>query len=185
MHVVDAFDGLVDEIVVAVSPEMVNEASGRISNARMIVGGSSRQATVLNLLRATAAELVIVHDAARPFLEPAVIDRTLAATRRHGAVTAARPVVDSLIDTTSQMSVDREKLRAVQTPQGFRHELLLRAHLRAFEGGYSATDDAALVRRLGHEVALVEGSPMLMKVTTLQDLEMARALERSWCRADT
>jgi 2-C-methyl-D-erythritol 4-phosphate cytidylyltransferase len=184
-HVVDAFDGVVDEIVVAVSPHMVGEASGQLSNARVIVGGRSRQATVLNLLQATVAGIVIVHDAARPFLERAVIDRTLAAAQRHGAVTAARPVVDSLVDTTSQLSVDREQLRAVQTPQGFRHNLLLQAHLKALEVGYSATDDATLVRRLGHEVTLVEGSPMLMKVTTRQDLDMARILERSWCHADT
>ena len=76
--------------------------------------------------------------------------------------------------------IDRGTLRAVQTPQGFRRELILRAHERALDLGYTATDDADLVRALGHEIALVEGSSWLMKVTTQADLELAEALAAVW-----
>ncbi len=175
---VRAFAGHVDEIVVAVSPDMGGlELPG---NVRTVQGGSTRQASVYNLLQATAAHIVLVHDAARPFLSDRVIAAVIAAVRTQGAATVVTHVADTLIETESGTVVDRQRLRAVQTPQGFRRDLLLAAHKRARAGGYEATDDAGLVRLAGHEVALVEGSSWLMKVTSPADLELAEALATVW-----
>ncbi|ADI14112.1 2-C-methyl-D-erythritol 4-phosphate cytidylyltransferase [Truepera radiovictrix] len=178
---VAAFEGCVDEVWVGVAPALSARAEEELSGrARVVCGGATRQESVYNLLRAAQAEVVLVHDAARPFLEAAVIERVVAAVRAHGAASVVTAVADSLIEAASGRVVDRAPLRAVQTPQGFRRELLLAAHERARERALEATDDAALVRALGHPVALVEGSSWLFKVTTPADLELARALAPLW-----
>lgn len=178
---VAAFEGRVDEIVVAVSPEMQSQVEAlRVGKAKVVLGGETRQASVWALLQACEAELVLIHDAARPFLAAEVLERVKEAAGERGAATAVLPVSDTLIEADSGRTVARERLRAVQTPQGFRLELIVRAHERARQAGAQATDDAGLVRALGHEVVLVAGSPWLFKLTTPQDLELARALAEAW-----
>lgn len=173
-----AFAGQVDEIVVALSPEMAGLPLP--AGVRAVWGGATRQASVYELLRATEADIVLVHDAARPFLSRRVIADVVAAVQEAGAASVVTHVADTLIETAGGGVVDRQRLRAVQTPQGFRRRLVLEAHARALEKGYEATDDAGLVRALGHEVALVEGSSWLMKVTSPADLELAEALAAVW-----
>jgi 2-C-methyl-D-erythritol 4-phosphate cytidylyltransferase len=176
-----AFTGRVDEVIVAVAAERVRRAEALLGDqARVIAGGAERQASVYRLLQATGAELVLVHDAARPFLGARVTQAVLEAVRRTGAASAATPVADTLIEAESGAGVERSGLRAMQTPQGFRRLLLLEAHERALEDGWQTTDDAGLVRKLGHAVALVAGSAWLMKVTTPADLEVASALAGAW-----
>lgn len=178
---VAAFAGQVDEIVVAVSADMLTRAETLLAGrARLVIGGATRQQSVMNLLEATEAELVLIHDAARPFLGREVIARVIAATRAHGAASVVLPVADTLIEAASGAYVDRAALRAVQTPQGFRRALILDAHRQALTAGVEATDDAGLVRRLGEPVALVAGSPWLMKITTPDDLAIAQALAEVW-----
>jgi 2-C-methyl-D-erythritol 4-phosphate cytidylyltransferase len=178
---VAAFEAQVDEVWVGVAPALKARAEAELGGrARVVCGGATRQESVYNLLRAVQAEVVLVHDAARPFLEAAVIARVVAAVTAHGAASVVTAVADSLIEVDSGRVVDRTPLRAVQTPQGFRRELLLAAHERARERAMEATDDAALVRALGHPVALVEGSSWLFKITTPADLELAQALAPVW-----
>ncbi|PTA67581.1 2-C-methyl-D-erythritol 4-phosphate cytidylyltransferase [Deinococcus arcticus] len=154
--------------------------------ARAITGGATRQATVHALLRATDADVVLVHDAARPFLPARVIAALCQAAQTGGAATAALPVADTLVQAGAAGPpqwghlVPREGLWAVQTPQAFGRELLLRAHEAAARAGQSATDDAGLVARLGHAVALVPGDARLFKVTTPGDLALAQALAPVW-----
>lgn len=148
--------------------------------ARVITGGANRQESVHLLVEASDAHLVIVHDAARPFLAAAVAERVLQSAERSGAASASLPVADTLVERASGRNVPREALAAIQTPQGFRRELLARAHRQAYVDSYSATDDAALVRRLGVSVELVTGSPWLMKITHPQDLQLAEALAAAW-----
>lgn len=180
-RVVDAFEGQVDEIVVAVSRSMLEVAQGLLAGrARVIEGGKSRQESVYRLLAATDAGVVLVHDAARPFLARRVIAGVRHTVAHVGAASAVVPVADTLIEAATGAALDREALRVVQTPQGFYRGLLLEAHEHALAHGVEATDDAGLVRAMGHPVALVEGSPWLMKVTTAADLEMARALAAAW-----
>lgn len=176
---VRAFAGGVDETLVAVSPTML-PCLRPPEGARLVLGGGTRQTSVYNLLRATDAEIVLVHDAARPFLGRRVIEDVIAAVKAYGAASVVTAVADTLIEAETGRVVDRETLRAVQTPQGFRRNLLLAAHDQALRSRHAATDDAGLVRALGHEVALVEGGSWLMKLTTAADLELAEALAAVW-----
>ena len=183
---VRAFLGLTDEVIVAVSPAMqlamqpVVQGGLELSAVRFVPGGLTRQESVYNLLGATNADLVLIHDAARPFLSREVIGAVVTAVKTYGAASTVSAVADTLIETQTGRIVDRQTLRAVQTPQGFRRELVLAAHNHALRSGYAATDDAALVRALGHNVALVEGNSWLLKVTTQADLELAEALATVW-----
>ena len=176
-----AFEDLDAEIIVAVSKEMQAEARAYIpQTVKTILGGVTRQETVHLLLRATAANVVLIHDAARPFLSAEVIRASVTAAETHGAATVIKQVADTLIKKDSGEVLDRNGLRAVQTPQTFRRELILEAHEQALTRGTSATDDAALVRLLGHEVALVAGDAWLDKITTPADYERAQALVNLW-----
>lgn len=196
---IDALRAHVDEVVVAL-PEGVPAAAA--PQARVIAGGETRQHSVRRLLHATAADYVLIHDAARPFLSARIIHELLEAVAETGAATVAQPVADTLVRGTPagraaaghgagqhaaggfQASwgelVSREGLWAVQTPQAFRRELLLAAHERAYADGYAATDDAGLIARGGGEVRLVSGDARLFKITTPGDLPLALALARVW-----
>jgi 2-C-methyl-D-erythritol 4-phosphate cytidylyltransferase len=171
----------VDEVVVAVPADGVDRARHALAAcsltaaAHVVVGGADRQATVRTLIQATSADLLLVHDAARPFLTAATVQAVLAATVAHGACSVAIDVADTLVRTADGATVDRSALKAVQTPQGFRRSLLERAHARALVDGIVATDDAGLVRRLGVTVAWVPGDAQLFKVTTAADLALAEA----------
>jgi 2-C-methyl-D-erythritol 4-phosphate cytidylyltransferase len=172
----------VDEVVVAVPAADVERARAVVESlegprrARVTTGGATRQATVAALLASVATDLVVVHDAARPFLDPATVLAVIAAAREHGACSVGQAVADSLVRRDDGAPVDRATLRAVQTPQAFRRELLAHAHAAAALDGVVATDDAGLVRRLGIPVAWVEGGAHLFKVTTPADLDLAEAV---------
>lgn len=177
---VDALAGQVDEVLVAL-PEGMKLPGG--VKARSVTGGATRQESVFRLLAATEAEVVLVHDAARPFLPPEVIRRVLAAVAEVGAATVALPCPDTLVRGTEghwDGLLSREQVWTVQTPQGFRRGLLLEAHERARSEGFAGTDDASLVARLGHGVALVQGDARLFKLTRPDDLLLARALAAVW-----
>lgn len=177
-----AFENQVDDIVVAVSETMLPEAKAHVpEGVRVISGGTSRQASVYELLNATTADTVLIHDAARPFLARDIITSMLASVQKHGAATVAKAIADTLIHAETDALVPREPLRAIQTPQGFKRDLILAAHEEARANNVTATDDADLVRRLGHKVALVEGSSWLMKITTPADYDIAQALVKLWC----
>jgi 2-C-methyl-D-erythritol 4-phosphate cytidylyltransferase len=158
-----ALQDVVDDIVVAVGEADVARAQALVPGARVIAGGASRQATV-----------------ARLFLPEAVARRVTAGARSAGAATAALRLADTIVEVETGVTLQRDRLRAVQTPQGFLRALLLEAHAQAEAEGFEATDDAALVRRLGRQVELVEGSPLLHKITTPDDLRLAGALEELW-----
>jgi 2-C-methyl-D-erythritol 4-phosphate cytidylyltransferase len=151
--------------------------------ARAIVGGATRQESVLRLLEATEAELVLIHDAARPFLSAATVQAVLEALRTTGAVTVAHPVADTLVRSDGQLwdeRVERAGLWAVQTPQAGHRAWLLAAHRRAQAEGHAVTDDAGLLHWAGHAVTLVPGEAALFKVTTPGDLLLANALAAVW-----
>ncbi|MFC5849846.1 2-C-methyl-D-erythritol 4-phosphate cytidylyltransferase [Deinococcus petrolearius] len=176
----------VDEVVVALPEGWTLPAD---VPARAIVGGQTRQDSVRLLLEATHAEVVLVHDAARPFLPAEVVRAVRAAAQAVGAATAALPVADTLVRASGEPPetgqtwgelTPREGLWAVQTPQGFRRGVLREAHARARADAHAATDDAGLVARLGGPVALVPGDARLFKVTTPGDLALATALAAVW-----
>lgn len=176
---VRSLQGMVTEIIVAVPASHLNEAEALLPDCQVIAGGDNRQETVLRLATQTDAPLVLIHDAARPFLPRSVTKAVLAAARRDGAASPVLLVADTLVNTAGEV-VPRETLRAVQTPQGFQRDLLLAAQQAAVTRGEQATDEATLVRQLGQPVTLVPGSAWLFKITTPADLELARAAEPAW-----
>ncbi len=177
--------GAVDEIVVAVPPGRTDEATLVLNSpdrvVRVVAGGAERTESVrLALDAAGSPEFVLVHDAARPLTPPSLIARVVEALQAgHTAVVPGLPLIDTVkaIDANSMVvgTPERAGLRAVQTPQGFRTELLLRAYDRA---GSSAgfTDDASLVENIGGQVFVVDGDPLAFKITTPLDLTLARAV---------
>jgi 2-C-methyl-D-erythritol 4-phosphate cytidylyltransferase len=149
----------------------------------VVAGGTTRQDSVRAGLEAAPGGIpfVLVHDAVRPFIGADLVERVLAAARRWGAATCGLPVretVKRVRGETVEATVDREGLWLVQTPQGFRRELLCRAHEAARRDGFAGTDDAVLVERLGERVAMVPGLAQNMKITSRIDL----ALARRWAR---
>ena len=156
--------------------DAVCRALGSAAAVTVVVGGAERGDSVAAGLAelGDAVEVVLVHDAARCLTPVAVFDRVVAAVRDGAAAVVPGTAV---VDTIKQVGTDgyvvatpeRSTLRAVQTPQGFRRDLLERAHA----GGSEATDDAGLVERLGERVLVVDGDPRALKVTTPDDLETA------------
>jgi 2-C-methyl-D-erythritol 4-phosphate cytidylyltransferase len=180
-HTLAAFETQVDEVIVGVSVEMLPDVSKHIfKDTRVILGGPTRQETVYKLLQETQADIILIHDAARPFLSADIIQNAINAAKEFGAATVVRLVADTLIHHQTLEVTDRSVLRAVQTPQSFRRSLILEAHQMAQEKAIEATDDAALVRLLGYAVALVEGSSWVNKITTVSDYEMAQGLVTLW-----
>ncbi len=177
----------VNEVIVAL-PESHLDAE-LPAHVRRVSGGITRQESVKNLLEASSHEIVLIHDAARPFLSAVIIQAVIEAVLEVGAATTALPAADTLVleNTESQdigkmwgSLLDRSQIHAIQTPQGFKRELLLEAHERARLEGFAATDDAGLIARLGLPVALVAGDPRLFKVTRPGDYALAEAFARVW-----
>jgi 2-C-methyl-D-erythritol 4-phosphate cytidylyltransferase len=181
----------VDSLILVVLPghEMrcraeILEPFGLSADA-IVPGGEDRQASVYaGLQRAKVdTDLILVHDGARPFITPAVIQAVVAAAAEAGAAVAAIPVTDTIKvagpDGWLVETPDRGRLWAAQTPQVFRTALLREAHARALRDGFRSTDDSALVERLGHPVRLVPGSHENLKITTTADLALADQILRA------
>lgn len=154
-----------------------NEAVANLRHQPPTNGGATRQASVHAGLEALAAEkpdIVLIHDAARPFVTPAVISRAIEAAQRTGAAVPAIAVTDTIKQVSASGDVeatpDRAKLRIAQTPQAFRFDVILDAHRRAARDGRSDfTDDAALAEWAGLTVATFEGDAANIKLTTPED----------------
>jgi len=179
--------GVVDRVVVAVPADRTGQAKlilGR--EATIVPGGANRGESVGRALAAVAdagqPSFVLVHDAARPLTPPDLVVRVVEALRAgHSAVVPALPLSDTVkaVDANGVVlgTPERAGLRAVQTPQGFATELLLRAYQRAGEvAGVDFTDDASMVEHIGGQVQVVEGDPLAFKITTQWDILLAEAI---------
>lgn len=182
---VEAFVPLVEQVVVVSReedmPVMASELAQNGLDVPMVSGGATRQESVWRGLQALSGQCggVLVHDGARCLVTADVIQRCMVSVEKCGTGVAAVPVTDT-IKTVSDANIaldtpNRASLRAVQTPQGFKVDLLRRAHEQAQRDGFLGTDDASLVERLGVPVQLTEGSRRNIKLTTPEDLLMAEA----------
>ncbi len=150
---------------------------------RVVEGGEKRQESVANALAALSAEaddIVLVHDAVRPLIDTATIERTIDAVARHGAAIVGLPAVDTIkqVERTAHgalitATIPREVVVLAQTPQGFRYGLLKKAFAEATADGFVGTDEASVVERAGLPVAVVPGSQVNLKITQPGDLELA------------
>jgi 2-C-methyl-D-erythritol 4-phosphate cytidylyltransferase len=162
-------------------PEFLAQVAG--GSLTLVEGGAERSHSVAAGLAALNADcaVVLVHDAARPFVQPDTIDAVVKVVRGGVAAIAATPITDTVKEVGPDdprrvtRTVPRDRLWRAQTPQGFPRALLVEAHERAQRGGLTATDDAALVERLGATVVVIPDSPRNIKITTPEDLAWADA----------
>ncbi len=189
-----AFHPLADvrEIVLVVPADCLRRTRALVRGAgfrkvtAVVEGGEERQASVFNGLSCCSLRptVVLIHDAVRPFVARGEILSVIRAAGRYGAAVVGTPVRDTIkVESPSRpgyyaRTLRREELWAVQTPQGFRYEIILEAHRKARKSGFIGTDDASLVERTGKPVRIVPGTGRNMKITTPGDRKMAEFLLR-------
>ena len=153
-----------------------------IDRLLLSIGGETRTDSVRNGLEdlPDEASIALIHDAARPLVDDAVVDRVIARARAGDCAVPGLPIIDTVKEVDDQGNVvrtlDRSRLWRVQTPQGFPRDVIERAYRDAKQAKATATDDAALCERLGARIAIVPGNPRMMKVTTENDFERIEAL---------
>ncbi|UVO49228.1 bifunctional 2-C-methyl-D-erythritol 4-phosphate cytidylyltransferase/2-C-methyl-D-erythritol 2,4-cyclodiphosphate synthase [Sphingomonas sp. SUN019] len=162
----------IDDVIVVIGAGQDAALAAAVPGASSIAGGAERRDSVAAGLAGIDADCVLVHDAARPFIPAAVVDRLLAALDDNEGAVPVIPVADTIVNDAGDV-VPRATLNRVQTPQAFRFDALVRAH-RAWSGD-APTDDAQMVRALGGSIALVQGDTMLEKVTYPADFAAAEA----------
>ena len=179
----------VTSIYVAVRKPEMERAEAQVAEygfagrVHVVEGGEKRQESVANALNALPAEaddIVLVHDAVRPLIDVATIERTIDAVAENGAAIVGLPAIDTIkqVERTAHgalitATIPREFVVQAQTPQGFRYGLLQRAFAEANADGFVGTDEASLLERAGIPVAVVHGSQVNLKITQPGDLELA------------
>jgi len=182
----------VSEIVVALRKNEMEGFRARLEdeakdvltkNLQAVEGGEHRQHSVANAIAAISAlpgDVVLVHDAVRPFVSEEIIHEVILAAEKYGAAIAGVPALDTVkqVERTAEgalitATISRERVVLAQTPQGFRYDVLKKAFDEATADGFLGTDEASLVERSGHEVAVVMGSPRNIKITTPGDMQLA------------
>lgn len=185
---VEAFETLVDGVVIVAREADMGRIHALSLRARIVHGGDTRQRSVLLGLRALPAdaEIVLVHDAARPFAGRGLIERCVASARAFGSGVAAIPIQDTIkrvgADGVIVETPARETLYAAQTPQAFAAAKLLRAIERLEALGITTTDDAAALEAAGEAVRIVPGEAGNIKLTRPEDLRFAEFILRGEAR---
>jgi 2-C-methyl-D-erythritol 4-phosphate cytidylyltransferase len=189
VHTLEKLDRVpeIGVIVLAVPAVIQDDVIRRIAgwnlrkNVIVVQGGAERQDSVRRALNEVpeSAELVLVHDAVRPFVTVSKIREVLLAAARDGGAILAVPVKNTIKRGEGDWvkeTVDRSALYEVQTPQAFRKEILIRAYEKAAADGFSGTDDSQLVERIGSPVRIVAGEETNIKITLSEDLRLAELL---------
>ena len=192
IHTLQAFSACaaVDDMIVVVAPDEVPVVKALLEGVpglkpyRVTAGGAERQHSIANALRLLPeeTEVVLVHDGARPLVSAAVIERVAGEARESGAAAAGVPEKNTIkvVDAAGWIlsTPDRKALWSIQTPQGFRRDILTQAYARAAADGFLGTDDASLVERIGVRVKVVMGAYSNLKITTPEDMVVAEAFLR-------
>ena len=200
IHSLRAFAAVerVTSIYVAVRKPEIERVEAQVTEygfagkVHVVEGGDNRQESVANALAAVPAgpdDIILVHDAVRPLIDAATIERTIDAVSEHGAAIVGLPAVDTIkqVERTAHgalitATLPRESIVQAQTPQGFRFELLQKALAEATADGFVGTDEASVVERAGLSVAVVPGSQVNLKITQPGDLELAEFYLRQRAR---
>jgi len=170
-----------DEVVVALPSELAVNPPSYLDSVIVVEGGERRQDSVANAFRAVApsSQIIVIHDAARPLVSSALIERTIDGALKHGAAIAALQARDTVKRSDGSRlirgTIAREEVFLAQTPQAFRVGVL-RDALALASTASDATDEAMLAEQAGHSVYLVEGDPRNLKITTRDDLDIAERL---------
>lgn len=178
----------VDEIILVMNESDLPKARSLVKKKglkkikKIVLGGKRRMDSVRNGLAEVGEDVdyVLIHDGVRPFLDNKIISAVLEGAKTFGAAITCVPVKPTIKEIEKgnfvAATLKRESLVEVQTPQAFKKDILVRAYQKAFDEGVDATDDSALVERLGIKVKAVLGSYKNLKITTPEDLEYAKAL---------
>jgi 2-C-methyl-D-erythritol 4-phosphate cytidylyltransferase len=179
----------VDQVILVLQPNLTTDVLALISRynlkkiARVVGGGAERQDSVyrgIQVIKEEVADIVVVHDAVRPFVRPEEIRAVIGRAQNTGAALMAMAAIDTIKQVKSgrvQRTLDRKRIFHAQTPQAFRYPIIREAYERAYADGFTATDDSQLVERIGHRVSVVEGSPINIKITRPFDLSLAEAIK--------
>ena len=175
-YTIEAFEKAdVDEIIISANKSIIPELSSMF-NHKITEGGSTRQASVYNGLKAAGqCDFVLIHDGARPVITPEIINRTVDLVKEKNAVSVMTKTIDTIKEVQDGKiikTIDRSKLYNTQTPQGFRYDLIMSAHEKL--QGQNFTDDAGMLEALGYDVYIVDGSYKNIKITTQSDIEIAK-----------
>lgn len=188
LHTLSRFDSseLIDSVILAVPEEWIAFTKELVAGEKyskpvfIVEGGKERQDSVANALQCAnekRAEIVLVHDAVRPVFSEMLIDRVVCAASRYGAAIPALMPKETIKvrneDYFVMATPDRSSLCSIQTPQGFRAELLTEAYSKLAGSGFLATDDASVAEFAGFPVRIVEGEETNIKITTPFDLKIA------------
>ena len=191
----DAFDrcDLIDRLIVAVPKDDIDYCRSEIipaanmkKKAILVVGGERRQDSVYNGLKTIESDdgIVLIHDGVRPFVNPEHLVACIKSAQKHGACILGIPAFDTVkhVNTKNEIIETRKRdtLWLAQTPQAFHLELIKRSHEIAKQEGFTGTDDASLVERLGGIVKIIPGSRNNIKITNQEDLKLARAILSDW-----
>ena len=179
----------VDQIILVLQPSLTTDMLALISRynlkkvARVVGGGAERQDSVyrgIQVIKEEVADIVVVHDAVRPFIRPGEIRAVIERAQNTGAALMAMAAIDTIKQVKSgrvQRTLDRKRIFHAQTPQAFRYSIIREAYERAYSDGFTATDDSQLVERAGHRVSVVEGSQINIKITRPFDLRLAEVIK--------
>jgi len=182
----------IDQVILVLQPAHTSEVLGLLSKynlkkiARVVGGGAERQDSVyhgLQVVREETAGIIVVHDAARPFIRPEEIKQVVERAAAKGAAIMASPAVDTIKQvkkSTIRRTLDRKQIYLAQTPQAFRYDIIKEAYERAYQDGFRATDDAQLVERIRQKISVVEGSPINIKITRPFDLQIAEVIHKEF-----
>jgi 2-C-methyl-D-erythritol 4-phosphate cytidylyltransferase len=187
-----AASAAITDFILATRGEELTSLEDRVGKARLgrparvVHGGDTRQQSVANALAQVApeTEIVLVHDAVRPFVTPAQIDRLIIEARTRGAAILGIPAIDTVKEVKRASlpedvalitsTIPRERIVLAQTPQAFQYTILREAFARAKQDDVTASDEASLVERIGREVFVVLGSERNLKITRPSDMDLAR-----------
>lgn len=191
IHTLKVFDSDLEcsGIILAIHPDdeaefkLLLKEYGIHKVSSLVIGGKERQESVYNGLKVLGSfeGVVLVHDAARPFIKAETIHALVEAASKQGGAIVAVPVKDTIKKAVNSQvieTVERSSLWAVQTPQAFRVSVLIEAHNKAVSEQFIGTDESSLVERLPHQVAIIEGDYDNIKLTTPEDLYFAKAILR-------
>lgn len=178
-YTVQAFENSnVDEIIICANVSIIEELKSILKDCRkvkIIEGGETRQASVFNGLKAADCDYVLIHDAARPMISTDMVNQTIEMVKDKNALTVATKTIDTIKEVEDGKiirTIDRSKLYNTQTPQAFKYELIKDAHTKLY--GQNFTDDAGMLEELGQTVYILNGSYKNIKITTQNDIDIAK-----------
>lgn len=178
-YTVEAFlNSNVDNIIICANISIIDELKNLFkcyNKVSIIEGGKSRQESVFNGLKFSVCDYVLIHDAARPMITPKVINSAIDMVKQNKALTVVTKTIDTIKEVKNGVivkTIDRTNLYNTQTPQAFEYNLILNAHQKLV--GENFTDDAGMVESLGNEVYILEGSYQNIKITTQNDIDVAK-----------